>query len=101
MTAIGWVLYMTLFFYAVIYNLLAESLWYSMKKHDPGYFRETDTKENIGLKQSLIVMRIIFDRSLPKPQYDSGFKMRIKLTRLMLLSAPIVVAIVSVLAAVL
>ena len=58
---------------------------------DPDYYSQLGAKPGIGMKNSLAVGRMLFDRELPKHSYPIGVCRMITVARNMLFFSPFVV----------
>jgi hypothetical protein len=84
--------------YVAIYYFNARRLVFMIREFDEEYFQGLDFVGRVGMRNSLAIGKILFDSSLPKPNYPPGFKFQLKFTRFMLFSAPAVAVVMSLLA---
>jgi hypothetical protein len=85
--------------YVAIYYFNARRLLFWIREFDKEYFKSLGFVGGVGMRNSVAIGKILFDKSLPKPDYPSGFKFRLKLTRLMLFLSPGVAIVMIFLAA--
>lgn len=76
--------------YVAIYYFNARRLLFWIREFDKDYFQSLGFVGGVGMRNSVAIGKILFDSSLPKPDYPPGFKFRLKLTRLMLFLSPAV-----------
>lgn len=75
--------------YVGIYYFNAKGLLSWIKVIDTEYYKSLGNIEKMGVRNSFAVGKFLLDSSLPKSDYPSGFKFRLKLSRLMLLFFPV------------
>lgn len=76
--------------YIAIYYFNARRLLAWIVEFDKEYCRKLGLVGGVGMRNSIAIGKILFDADLPKPNYPSGFKFRLKFTRIMLAISPIV-----------
>ena len=74
--------------YAAIYYFSARRLLFWIEKFDKDYFQSLGFVGGVGMRNSVAIGKILFDRLLPKPDYPPEFKLLLRITRLMLFLSP-------------
>ncbi|TFW29167.1 hypothetical protein [Massilia horti] len=85
--------------YVAIYYFNARRLLFWIREFDKEYFQSLGFVGGVGMRNSVAIGKILFDRSLPKPDYPPGFKFRLKFTRFILFFSPGVAVVMIFLAA--
>lgn len=74
--------------YVAIYYLNARHLLFRIREFDEEYYQSLGSVGGVGIRNSVAIGKILFDRRLPKPEYPSSFKFWLKFTRYMLFLSP-------------
>jgi hypothetical protein len=85
--------------YVAIYYFNARRLLFWIGEFDKEYSQSLGFVGGVGVRNSIAIGKILFDKSLPKPDYPTAFKFRLKFTRFMLFLSPGVAIIMIFLAA--
>lgn len=83
--------------YIAIYYFNARSLLSWIRDSDKEYSERLGLTGGIGLRNSIEIVKILFDRNLPKPNYPDEIKFRLKFTRLMLFLSPVITICIALL----
>ncbi len=74
--------------YAFVYYVVARSALADIRRFDPRLFQHLGAPGGVSAKNSVAIIEMLLDRSLPQEHQPRGFRFKLFLARAMLLLSP-------------